>query len=77
MRLQVVDKDGDDVMGEIEAAMYNVAASILGGEGFAFDVPSRAKGNQVRGTIGLHPAQGARATVAANLRACSSIAYWC
>ncbi len=44
---QVVDKDGAAVLSEIEAAMYHVAASILDGEGFSFDVPSRAKGNQV------------------------------
>lgn len=44
---EVVDKDGAAVLSEIEAAMYHVAASILDGEGFSFDVPSRAKGNQV------------------------------
>ncbi|KAG2446715.1 hypothetical protein HYH02_008280 [Chlamydomonas schloesseri] len=44
---EVVDKDGNDVMAEIEAAMYSVASTILEGEGFTFDVPSRAKGNQM------------------------------
>lgn len=39
--LQVVDKDASAVLDEVEASLYQVALSILGGEGFAYDVPSR------------------------------------
>lgn len=44
---EVVDKDANAVLDEVEAAIYIVASSILRGEGFSYDVPSRAKGNQV------------------------------
>lgn len=44
---EVIDKDALAVLDEVEAAIYAVAASILRGEGFSFDIPSRAKGNQV------------------------------
>ncbi|KAI8471284.1 MAG: Spo11/DNA topoisomerase VI subunit A [Monoraphidium minutum] len=44
---EVVDKDADAVLDEIEASLYEVAASILAGDGFAYDVPSRTKGNQM------------------------------
>ncbi|GFR49530.1 hypothetical protein Agub_g11574 [Astrephomene gubernaculifera] len=44
---EVIDKDTDAVLSEIEAAIYGVAASVLEGEGFSFDIPSRAKGNQM------------------------------
>lgn len=44
---EVVDKDADAVLDEIEAAMYEVAASILAGNGFSFDIPSRGKANQL------------------------------
>ncbi|KAG2494044.1 hypothetical protein HYH03_007690 [Edaphochlamys debaryana] len=44
---EVIDKDEQAVITAIETAMYDVAASIMEGEGFAFDVPSRAKGNQM------------------------------
>lgn len=44
---KVVDKDADAVLDEVEAAMFEVAATILAGAGFAFDIPSRAKGNQL------------------------------
>ncbi|GLI59711.1 hypothetical protein VaNZ11_001568 [Volvox africanus] len=44
---EVVDKDTDEVLAEIESAIYGVAASIMDGEGFSFDIPSRAKGNQM------------------------------
>jgi hypothetical protein len=44
---EVVDKDADAVLDEIEAAVYLVAKSILQGEGFGYDVPSRSKGNQI------------------------------
>lgn len=42
--LQVVDKDADAVLDEIEATMLEVAQSILAGNGYSFDIPSRAKG---------------------------------
>ena len=45
---EVIDKDAIAVLDEVEAAIYLVASTILRGEGFAYDVPSRAKGNQVR-----------------------------
>jgi hypothetical protein len=45
--LQVVDKSSDAVLDEIEAAIYQVASSIMAGNGFAYDIPSRAKGNQL------------------------------
>ena len=35
------------MLDEVEAAIYIVASTILRGEGFSYDVPSRAKGNQV------------------------------
>eukprot|EP00891_Asterochloris_glomerata_P001864 jgi/Astpho2/1864/Aster-00389 len=43
---QVVDKDADAVLDEVEAAIYQAAVSILS-EGFSYEVPSRAKGNQL------------------------------
>ena len=43
----MVDKDANAVLDEIEAAMLQVAATILQGNGFAYDLPSRAKGNQL------------------------------
>jgi hypothetical protein len=46
---QVVDKDTEEVLSAIEDAIYGVAATIMEGEGFSFDIPSRAKGNQVGG----------------------------
>ena len=45
--LQVVDKDADAVLDEVEAAIFLVAQSILAGQGFSYAVPSRAKGNQL------------------------------
>lgn len=45
---EVIDKDADAVLDEVEAAIYLVASTILRGEGFSYDVPSRAKGNQVQ-----------------------------
>ena len=45
---EVIDKDANAVLDEVEAAIYLVASTILRGEGFAYDIPSRAKGNQVR-----------------------------
>ena len=44
---EVIDKDASAVLDEIEAAIFMVASSILRGEGFSYDIPSRAKGNQV------------------------------
>ena len=44
---EVVDKSADAVLGEVEAAILVVAASILGGDGFAYALPSRAKANQL------------------------------
>lgn len=44
---EVVDKGADAVLGEIETAILLVASSILRGEGFAYTLPSRAKGNQL------------------------------
>ncbi|KAK9830512.1 hypothetical protein WJX72_012154 [[Myrmecia] bisecta] len=44
---EVVDKDADAVLDEVESAIYLVAVSILKGEGFSYDIPSRAKGNQL------------------------------
>lgn len=44
---QVVDKDANAVLDEIEAAILQVAVTILQGNGFGYDVPSRAKGNQL------------------------------
>ena len=43
----MIDKDADAVLDEVEAAMYEVANSILQGNGFSFDVPSRTKNNQL------------------------------
>lgn len=40
---EVVEKDADAVLDEVEATMYTVAASILRGEGFSYDVPMRTK----------------------------------
>ena len=44
---EVIDKDANAVLDEVEAAIYLVASTILRGEGFSYDIPSRAKGNQV------------------------------
>uniref|UniRef100_A0A7R9VR90 DNA topoisomerase 6 subunit A n=1 Tax=Chlamydomonas euryale TaxID=1486919 RepID=A0A7R9VR90_9CHLO len=44
---EVVDKDNSAVLDEIEASILSISATILEGNGFAFDVPSRAKGNQM------------------------------
>jgi len=44
---EVIDKDANAVLDEVEAAMYAAASSVLAGAGFSFDVPSRAKGNQL------------------------------
>ena len=44
---EVVDKDADAVLDEIESAIVLVAASIMQGDGFAYGVPSRSKTNQL------------------------------
>ena len=44
---EVVDKGAGSVLDEIEGTILEIATTILDGNGFAFDVPSRAKGNQV------------------------------
>lgn len=44
---EVVDKDADAVLDEVETAVLLVAASVLRGEGFTYTLPSRAKGNQL------------------------------
>lgn len=44
---EVVEKDAHGVLDEIESAIFQVAVSILNGEGFSYSVPSRAKGNQL------------------------------
>ena len=46
-REQVVDKDANAVMDEVESAIYQAAVTILKGSGFSFGVPSRSKGNQL------------------------------
>ena len=47
MPSQVVDKNADAVLDEVESAIYQVAQQILSGEGFSYGIPSRAKGNQM------------------------------
>eukprot|EP00803_Ostreobium_quekettii_P006159 evm.model.scf_955.6 EVM.evm.TU.scf_955.6 scf_955:34709-40779(+) len=44
---EVVDKDPATVLDEIESTIFKIALTLLDGEGFAFDVPSRAKTNQL------------------------------
>lgn len=44
---EVVDKNADSVLDEVESAIYQVAQQILNGEGFSYGIPSRAKGNQM------------------------------
>ena len=44
---EVVDKGAHSVLDEVEGTILDIASQILEGNGFAFDVPSRAKGNQV------------------------------
>lgn len=40
---EVIEKNADAVLDEVEASIYTVAASILRGEGFSYDVPLRTK----------------------------------
>jgi len=44
---EVLDKGSSAVLDEIEALAHRVASSILRGEGFGFDVPSRTNQNQL------------------------------
>ncbi|MEW5297750.1 MAG: hypothetical protein WDW36_000934 [Sanguina aurantia] len=43
---EVVDKDAASVLDDIESAIFRIAQTILEGEGFAFEIPSRTKTNQ-------------------------------
>lgn len=52
--MQVVDKDADAVLDEIETAIVLVASSILKGEGFSYTLPNRSKGNQLYVPGGEH-----------------------
>lgn len=45
--MQVVDKNADSVLDEVESTIYQVAQQILRGEGFTYGIPSRSKGNQI------------------------------
>ena len=45
--IQVVDKNADSVLDEVESTIYQVAQQILRGEGFTYGIPSRSKGNQI------------------------------
>jgi meiotic recombination protein SPO11 len=45
--MQVEDKKAAEVLDEIEAAIYQAAVSIVKGEGFGYDVPSRSRQNQM------------------------------
>ena len=40
---EVIDKDANAVLDEVEAAIYLVASTILRGEGFAYDIPLASK----------------------------------
>ena len=44
---EVLDKGNSDVLDEIESLAHRIAGSILRGEGFGFDVPSRTNQNQL------------------------------
>ena len=44
---EVVDKDADAVLNEIETAILLVASSILSGDGFTYSLPNRSKANQL------------------------------
>mmetsp|Transcript_7513 Transcript_7513/g.22212 ORF Transcript_7513/g.22212 Transcript_7513/m.22212 type:complete len:417 (-) Transcript_7513:1719-2969(-) len=44
---EVVEKDANGVLDEIESAIFQAAVTILNGQGFSYSVPSRAKGNQL------------------------------
>uniref|UniRef100_A0A061R4D2 DNA topoisomerase 6 subunit A n=1 Tax=Tetraselmis sp. GSL018 TaxID=582737 RepID=A0A061R4D2_9CHLO len=44
---EVVDKDSQAVLDEIEAVIFEVALSIVEGEGYQFCMPSRSKANQM------------------------------
>lgn len=44
---EVVDKGAESVLDEIETAILLVATSILAGDGFAYALPNRSKGNQL------------------------------
>jgi len=44
---EVIDKDADSVLSEIETAVLSIAQSILAGDGFTYSLPSRSKTNQL------------------------------
>lgn len=44
---EVLDKGNSEVLDEIESLAHRIAGSILRGEGFGFDVPSRTNQNQL------------------------------
>lgn len=44
---EVVDKNSDAVIDEIESTIYEIAQTVLAGEGFGYQVPSRSKANQM------------------------------
>mmetsp|Transcript_40442 Transcript_40442/g.114516 ORF Transcript_40442/g.114516 Transcript_40442/m.114516 type:complete len:426 (-) Transcript_40442:157-1434(-) len=44
---EVVDKDSNAVLDEIEAVMFQIALSILEGDGYHFEMPTRSKANQM------------------------------
>lgn len=53
---EVVDKDADAILREIESSVLQVAYTILKGEGFTYALPNRSKANQlyVPGMLGLY-----------------------
>jgi meiotic recombination protein SPO11 len=55
---EVVDKDADAILREIESSVLQVAYTILKGEGFTYALPNRSKANQlyVPGMLGLYSA---------------------
>ena len=44
---EVVDKDANSVLDEIESSILKVATSILDGDGFTYSLPNRSKANQL------------------------------
>lgn len=44
---EVVDKDAQAVLNEIESSILQVAYTILKGEGFTYSLPNRSKANQL------------------------------
>jgi len=44
---EVVDKDAQAVLNEIESSILQVAYTILRGDGFTYSLPNRSKANQL------------------------------